>query len=433
VRIESFIWSLLVILAVAKIGAEVASRLKQPAVLGELLAGVCAGGLLVPLAHHYAILEPFVVNGNQPVLYMMGQFGAVLLLLEAGLDSNLGELRRLGVPALWVAATGVTLSMVFGYAAGIALGLSSMTALFIGGALSATSVGITARTFSDLRQSQTDEARTVMGAAVADDVLGLIVLAVVSGMVSTHSLSLATIARTTSVALLFLLGSIYIGQRLAPVILSVASRMQSRAALSSAALVFCFLLAALAEKAAGLSPIVGAFAAGLILSGTEHRLHIQEKLSPLADVFIPVFFVIMGATMPISAINPTTPVGRAALSMAALLTVLAVVAKVAAGVSMPSRKVNRLLVGVGMIPRGEVGLIFAAYGLRIKVMDGSVYSAVLLVVMFTAFMTPSLLKLLARGHQVPAVAPEEEPQPTLVADPDLLDLPAGLRPQVASK
>jgi len=185
--------------------------------------------------------------------------------------------------------------------------------------------------------------------------------------------------------------------------------MKTRAALSSAALAFCLVLATAAGMLAGLSPIIGAFAAGLILSQTEHKLHIEQRIKPVADVFIPVFFVLMGASMPILALNPASPAGRSGLVLAAVLVVAAMASKLAAGLSFPFSRVNRLVVGVGMIPRGEVTLIFGAYLVRAGAIGDGLYSSLLLVVMLTTFITPFLLKA-AIGRRREVVV-ETEPVP----------------------
>jgi Kef-type K+ transport system membrane component KefB len=396
--VSQFLISLIVILTSAKIGSEIAERAKLPSVLGELVAGIIVGaGIFAPLSSHVAVLRPFVINSNNSVLELLGQLGAILLLFEVGLDSDIEDLRRLGFLSIWLAIAGATCSFIFVSCTCRTCGLSVSVSAFIAAALTATSVGISVRTFQDLGIARFPEARLVLGGAVADDVLGLVILAVSTGIVATGHISLLSVVEVSSIAVLFLVGSLVIGTFLAPHILKYASLMRSRAPLATVALILCLFLSLLASTLGGLSPIIGAFAAGLVLSQTQHRLHLQQRLRPIASIFVPIFFVIVGAAMPISMLNPFTSVGRSTLGISAAVSLAAIVSKVVAGLLTPA-KVNRLIVGCGMIPRGEVGLVFAAYGVRQHLLTNQLYSIILLVVMLTTFITPSLLKVLVATH-----------------------------------
>jgi Kef-type K+ transport system membrane component KefB len=386
---DSFLVQLVIILAAAKIGGEIAERLRQPAVLGELVAGVLVGGAVL------GRVGPLSIDGHNEVLNLLAEIGAVLLLFEAGLESDTDELRRLGPAALWVAVAGILLPFGMGFGVGHLLHLTNPTAIFLGAALTATSVGITARTFADLKMGHTPEARIVLGSAVADDVLGLILLALVSGMAGGAARSPFVVV---GLALVFLVGSMGIGIVAAPGILKIASKMRTRAALATSALAFCFLYGALAHVIGGLAPIVGAFAAGLVLARTEHRLHLESRLKPVADLFIPIFFVVMGAKMPLKAM----PLSVVWLTLG--LIVVAIVGKVLGGLTVPVRGVNRLLVGFGMIPRGEVGLIFANVGLSHNLITTDMFTAIVLTVMATTFVTPPLLQWAARRNGASAPA-----------------------------
>lgn len=387
---------LALIILVAKLGGEVCERwLKQPAVLGELVAGVLVG---------HSVLG--WIPGEDAFLHKIAEIGAVLLLFEVGLESNLVDLFKVGKQALWVACAGVVLPFVFGYFVAHALGRTTMEAIFVGAAMTATSVGITARVFTDLKSLHTKEARIVLGAAVADDVIGLIILAVVSGIAVTNVVSWSTVGLQTFLALVFLVGAIVIGVRATPFLLHWARKMQTRAALSSSAVIFCFLLSALAEKVQ-LAPIVGAFAAGLVLDKTDDKVHIEEKIKSLADLFVPVFFVMVGARMDAQMFNPSTSSGRTTLLLGGVLLLVAVLGKVLGGITVPGKGLKRLTVGVGMIPRGEVGLIFANMGLSSKVIDNSLYAAIIFVVIMTTFMTPPLLKWLVSQHRPKGGQPAE--------------------------
>lgn len=393
--IDRFLLDLVVVLFAAKAGGELAHRLNQPAVLGELLGGIIVGSsVLGVLADHIHFLHLLTISsgsGAYPVLFICAQIGMILLLFETGLETDMDELFKLGASALWVACLGVALSFAGGYFVMRLMHVASAGALFVGAAVSATSVGITARSFSDLNKSRSKEAKIVLGAAVADDIIGLIILAVMSGL-AVNRISLVGACKTALAAILFLAAAVVLGRYFAPKIMDLAHRMRTKAALATASLIFCFILAIVANYAAGLSPIIGAFAAGLVLAKTSHKLHFVKQLQPVASVFVPVFFVLTGALMPISAINPGSATGRTVILQTLLLFGVAAVAKIIAGVSVPERKTNRIAVGIGMIPRGEVVLIFAGYGIQSGALTQGLYTAVLLVVMLTTFVTPPLLK-----------------------------------------
>jgi Kef-type K+ transport system membrane component KefB len=389
---QELLVQLILVFAVAKIGSELADRVGQPPVLGELIGGILAGAG----ALHW--LRPHDVT-----LHALAEIGAILLLFEVGLESDLPALMRVGPAALWVAVAGVGLQLALGFGVALLFGLGAFAALFVGAAPTATSVGITARVFGDLGVLQRKEARIVLGAAVTDDVIGLILLAIISGLAGRGSVSAAEVFRVVGIALVFLVGSIAVGQRFASPLLHVARRMRSRGTLCAAAVGFCFALAALAA-AAGLAPIIGAFAAGLVLARTEHRVPIEPLMKPLADLFIPVFFVMMGASTQLSALSPATPVGRAALGLGAALAVVAVVGKVLGGLTCPGQRMDRWVVGLGMVPRGEVALIFAGMGLEHHILTPSLYAAILGVVLVTTLVTPLALKRRLRSH--PEAGPE---------------------------
>ncbi len=377
---------LVVMLAAAKLLAELGERASQPAVLGELLAGLILGDSLLRL-----------VNPKDEILHILAELGAVLLLFEIGLESDITELFRVGWRSLWVAVIGVVTPAVLGFGVSVLLGQPTMTAAFIGATLTATSVGITARVMKDLNILRWGESQIVLGAAVVDDVIGLLILAVFSGLVQGETLSVWQIGKVLVLALVFLAGALTVGLKASHVLLKVAEQMRARAALVTAALVFCFLLAALAQLV-GLAPIVGAFSAGLVLARTEHRIRITERAGAIADMLVPIFFVMMGAQMNLRAIDVTTPAGLSIVGLAALLIVVAILGKLASGLAVWRTRMRPWLVGVGMVPRGEVGLIFATIGLQQKVFDITVYTAVLILVMVTTLVTPPWLRALARRY-----------------------------------
>lgn len=389
-----------VMLIAAKVGGEICERwLKQPAVLGEIVFGVLVGVSCMR-----------VIDGADPILVQMAEIGGVLLLFEVGLETDVDELFRVGFAAMWVAVVGVCLPFLLGFAVMRALHYETMQAIFVGAALTATSVGITARVFSDLRMLQSEEARIVLGAAVIDDVIGLIILAAVSGMAVTKEVSWSGIGKLTLLAIAFLVGAIVIGTKTAPYIFTFLSRMRTRAAISSGAVILCLIMASMAETVR-LAPIVGAFAAGIILAKAEHKLHFERRVKSIADIFIPIFFVMMGARMQVQLFNPVTSSGRATLLIGLALLAVGTLGKVLGGLTLPG-KFKRLTIGIGMIPRGEVGLIFASIGLSAGVISPQLYAAIILVVILTTFVTPPLLKgISTRGalYKGPDASPVPNP------------------------
>ena len=377
----------------AKLLGEVAERIGQPAVLGELVAGVLLGA---------SVLGVVPTEGSAAAgVHVLADLGVLLLLFEIGLETDLHEMFRVGPASLAVAAVGVVVPFALGFAYwaylphadAIASGDKVIEGIFIGATLTATSVGITARVLSDLRRMSTREARIIIGAAVIDDVLGLVILSVVSGMASGAAVSMFGIARTLGVAVGFLALAVIAGRFLMPRLFDVAIRMRVRYVLLVFAFAFALALSATAAVA-GSALIIGAFAAGLILSGTNQFDTIQKEVKPVASIFTPIFFVSIGSAVDLRLLDPTNPGSRGTLVIAAVLIALAIVGKVAAGWAAPWVPFRRLVVGVGMVPRGEVGLIFADIGRRSGVLGEEVFGAVLLMVMATTFVAPPVLKAL---------------------------------------
>jgi Kef-type K+ transport system membrane component KefB len=387
--IPQTILSIILILIFAKIAGELAERIGQPPVLGELIAGVILGSSVLGW-----------VRLNEPLL-LLAELGVILLLFEIGLDSDMDEFLRTGASALVVALVGVVGPFAAGYVVSILFHLEPTVAIFIGATLTATSVGITARTLTDLGRLRTREAQIILGAAVIDDVLGLMILAVVSGLVSTGAVSAWEIVRLTVLAVAFLLGAIVLGARIAPQMLRIAKKLRTRGMLTISAFLFCLILA-LGAHELKLATIVGAFAAGLVLARTEDLAHIQERMKPVADIFVPIFFVALGISVNLQVFNPFNPETRGVLALLGALTGVAIVMKLFAGLGVLRRGVNRLVVGIGMIPRGEVGLIFASIGLFRQIITSSQYSAILAMVVVTTFITPPLLKLAFQAVGKPA-------------------------------
>ena len=375
--------SLAIIWLAAKLAGEAMERVGQTAVLGELLAGVLIGPRVLGLVH------------ESEILHALAEIGVVILLFEIGLESDLRELLRAGLQSTVVAFIGVACPFALGYGLAIWWGKPTLVAIFIGATLTATSVGITARVLSDLGRLRETASKVILGAAVLDDILGLVILAVVTGLVQTGVFSLTTAALILAKALIFLVVAVALGIRFAPTLLRWVGTMRARGSLIVYAVLFCVLLAALSERI-GLAAIIGAFAAGLVLARTEPRAHIEERLKPVADLFVPIFFVTVGMKVDPGTLNPF---GDSALRFTLALTAVAVLGKLAAGLGVYQRGVRRWPVAVGMIPRGEVGLIFAGIGLASGVIEQELYSALVTMVMVSTFIVPPWLKVLYRGSR----------------------------------
>lgn len=392
VDIARFFLAIAAILVAAKLLGELAERIGQPAVLGELVAGVLLGGSVLGVVPAEGV--------PAELIHVLAELGVLLLLFEIGLETDLREMFRVGPAALAVAVVGVVLPFGLGfaywaYAPHPASGSSDLTtaAIFVGATLTATSVGITARVLSDLGRMHTPEARIIIGAAVIDDVLGLVILSVVSGVAAGAAITVLGVLRTLGVAVGFLVVAVLAGRFLVPRIFDVIVGMRVRYVLVVFAVAFALGLSALASVA-GSALIIGAFAAGIILSGTNQFDTIEHEVRPVASIFTPIFFVSVGASVDLRLLDPTSPASRGTLLVAAALTGLAIAGKLAAGWAAPWVRMRRLVVGVGMVPRGEVGLIFADIGRRSGVLGEDVFGAVLLTVMVTTFVAPPGLKAL---------------------------------------
>ena len=374
------------ILVAAKLAGDLAVRLGQPAVLGELAAGVILGNLSL------VGIEALAPMKTSAFIDILARLGVLILLFEVGLESTVRQMMQVGLASLAVAMLGVVTPFALGWLASSWLlpEASRYVHAFIGATLTATSVGITARVLQDIGQSKSPEARIILGAAVIDDVLGLIVLAVVTGIIAAAnagtSMGLGVVGLITGKAVAFLVVGLVAGTWLMPgVLLSVG-------------LAFCFVLS-WAAGAMGLAPIVGAFAAGLILEPVQYSAFkergehgLEDLVHPIGTFLIPIFFVLMGMHTDLRAfVQPGVPL------LAAVITLAAVIGKQACSFGVMDKTINRLAIGIGMIPRGEVGLIFANIGLALvvageRVVSPSVYSAVVVMVIVTTLITPPLLK-----------------------------------------
>lgn len=415
---------LAVILMAAKIGGDLAVRLGQPAVLGELFAGIVLGNVG---ALGFGALDPIKTD---PSIDMLSRLGLLLLLFEVGLESTVGQMLKVGGKSFVVATLGVIAPFVLGWLVGMWLlpNASTYVHVFLGATLTATSVGLTARVLQDLDASQSAEARIILGAAVIDDVLGLVILAVVTGVIAAAdkggSMNYAEIGLIFGKAAAFLVGSLVIGVKLSPRLFNIASRLQGRGVLLAGGLTVCFVFSWLASLI-GLAPIVGAFAAGLVLEDLhfrdfttrgEHTL--EHLIHPISAFLVPVFFVLMGMRTDVRAFTqPGVPL------LALALLIAAIVGKQLCSLGA-GNGVDRLTVGIGMVPRCEVGLIFANIGQSLTlggrpIIDGATFSAVVAMVIVTTMITPPALEWsLGRQRKKLAQPAEMPPAPTTRTAPD---------------
>jgi len=317
----------------------------------------------------------------------------LLLLFEVGLETDLEELLAVGGPALAVALAGMVLPFGGGWALTRVLGYGPLAAIFVGASLTATSIGITARVLAQLNTLKTREGQIILAAAVADDVLGLVVLATVTRVAESGAIQTSVVLRSAGSALGFVVVAVVAGGAVGRRLVRVVGRSSARGVLVAASVAFAMLVAWLAKKAES-APIVGAFAAGLALARTNRRHDIDAALKPVVDVFAPIFFVSVGAQADVRLLNPFVAENRTGLLLGLGLTVIGFLGKFAAGF-FAGRNVRRAFIGAGMVPRGEVGLIFASVGLQTGALPQSIFIAVLLAVFLTTFITPPLLKKLA--------------------------------------
>ena len=392
-----------VMLVMAKLAGELFERARQPAVLGELFAGILLGNLVI-LGFNGA--EPLKTNAT---IAALAELGVIILLFEVGLESDLKEMVEVGWSSLLVAVLGVIAPFFLGW------GVSAvfipdeprLVHIFIGATLCATSVGITARVFKDLGKLATREARIILGAAVIDDVLGLLILAVVAGAIKAAGtggvLSMFDVGIIALKSFAFLVGAIVLGHLVFPRMLRSAGRLETRGVLLTLA-ISCCLIMAWASAKVGLAPIVGAFAAGLILDevhykpgGTRKQRDLHDLLQPVSTVLVPIFFVLMGLKVDFRLFTRVDILG-----LAFALTVAAIIGKQICSLGVVERGINRLAVGLGMIPRGEVGLIFAGIGAALMlpsasgesqpVISSAIFGAVVIMVIITTLITPIALK-----------------------------------------
>ncbi|GAB4212074.1 MAG: cation:proton antiporter [Synechococcales cyanobacterium] len=427
--------SLVTIYLASQLLGELASRLGFPSVLGELAGGVLIGGSLLGLlvfpessagvpSHLMEFLQwttglgqeaiGTIFSTESEVIDVLAEIGVVILLFEIGLESDLQELIRVGPQAASVAVIGVAVPFAAGTAGLVYFfGVPLVPAIFAGAALTATSIGITARVLAELQKLSSPEGQIIIGAAVLDDILGIIILAVVASLARTGEVQLLEVGKIILSAVVFLLGAIVVGRLLSPYLVGIMKRMKTRGSPLIPALVVAFVLGYVGQVI-GLEAILGAFAAGLILAETEKQGELEEKIRPIADLFVPIFFVSVGAKTNLSVFDPSVPANREGMIIAVFLIGVAIIGKIFAGLGVFGRpEVDRYAVGVGMIPRGEVGLVFAGVGAASGVLSDALNTSIILMVIVTTFVAPLWLRsALNRAPRAAAVV-DTSPDPSL--------------------
>ncbi|MBE9101560.1 cation:proton antiporter [Vacuolonema iberomarrocanum] len=420
--------SMVVVYFAAKLGGEICARINLPPVLGELVGGVVVGvsalnlivfpesgseetgSLIIRFLEATGGLSTegafSVFQAESEVLDILSELGVIILLFEIGLESDLRELIRVGPQAAIVAILGVVTPFTLGTVGLIALfNVPTVPAVFAGAALTATSIGITAKVLAELGKLSSREGQIIIGAAVLDDVLGIIVLAVVASLAKTGEIEISRVLILVGSAAAFLIGSIFLGRLLSPYFVALVDRLQTRGQLLISALIFTFILAYIGAVVQ-LEAILGAFAAGLILAETEKREELEEQVIPVADMLVPIFFVTVGARTDISVLNPLDPGNREALIIAIFLVVVAIIGKIVTGLGVFGQDgINRLAIGIGMVPRGEVGLVFVGVGSATGILSESLEAAIIVMVILTTFLAPAFLRVVFREPDQDSGAP----------------------------
>jgi Kef-type K+ transport system membrane component KefB len=421
--------TLIFIYIASKVGSEIAKRLDLPPVLGELVAGVIIGvsalrlvifpeggfvasdSLIMSGLQLLNNLSPEAVNSifaeQSEVISVIAELGVIVLLFEIGLESDLRQLKEVGIQAFVVAFIGVTAP----FAAGT-LGLmyffhvAAIPAIFAGAALTATSIGITSKVLAEIGQLKSKEGQIIVGAAVIDDVLGIIVLAVVASLAKTGEVDITNVAILLVSAIAFLFGAILLGGFFNKSFVALVDKLQTRGNIVIPAFIFAYIMAFIGN-AIHLEAILGAFAAGLVLDETDARKELDELIKPVADLLVPVFFVTVGARADLSVLNPMIPENRSGLLIAVFMLAVAIVGKVITGwVVFGIPDINRLAIGVGMVPRGEVGLVFAGIGTASGALDKPLEVAIIIMVIMTTFLAPPFLRIAFGNPKEPTASGE---------------------------
>jgi Kef-type K+ transport system membrane component KefB len=422
--VAAVLLSLVVIYFASKLGGELSNKIGLPPVLGELVGGVIVGtsvfhllvfpeggtdssnSLIMTFLQITAGLSPEVTPqvfaAQSEVISVLAELGVIILLFEIGLESNLKDLMEVGIQAFVVAVVGVVVPFAAGTAGLMILfGISAVPAIFAGAALTATSIGITSKVLSEIGRLSSKEGQIILGAAVIDDVLGIIVLAVVASLAKDGAVDVSNVIYLIVSATAFLIGAILLGNIFNKTFVAIADTLKTRGGVVIPAFVFAFIMAYIADVI-NLEAILGAFAAGLVLEETDKRKELQNQVIPIADMLVPVFFVTVGAKTDLGVLNPAIPTNREGLIMAIFLITVAIIGKVITGLAVFGQPgINRLAIGVGMIPRGEVGLVFAGVGAASGVLSKPLGAAIIMMVILTTFLAPPLLRFVFPEPKTP--------------------------------
>ncbi|QNP30705.1 cation:proton antiporter [Cylindrospermopsis curvispora] len=414
--VAAVLLSLVVIYLASKLGGELSNKLGFPPVLGELVGGVVVGtsvlhllvfpeggtdsssSLIMSFLQITAGLTPeatpAVFAAQSEVISVLAELGVIILLFEIGLESNLKDLMEVGIQAFVVAVVGVAVPFAAGTAGlMIIFGIAPVPAIFAGAALTATSIGITSRVLSEIGRLNSKEGQIILGAAVIDDILGIIVLAVVASLAKDGAVDLGKVIYLIASATGFIIGAVILGNIFNKSFVAIADILKTRGGVVIPAFIFAFIMSYLADII-NLEAILGAFAAGLVLEETEKRKELQKQVIPIADMLVPIFFVAVGAKTDLVVLNPAIPTNREGLVMATFLITIAIIGKVITGLAVFGQPgINRLAIGVGMIPRGEVGLVFAGVGAASGVLSKPLGAAIIMMVIITTFLAPPLLRV----------------------------------------
>ena len=429
--------SLVVIYLASKLGAEVAKNFDFPPVLGELVAGVIVGvsalhliifpeggltsadSVIMTILQWINHLSPTnlasVFASQSEVISVLAELGVIVLLFEIGLESDLRQLKEVGYQAVVVACVGVVVPFAAGTVGLMMLfHTPAIPAIFAGAALTATSIGITSKVLSELGRLTSKEGQIIVGAAVIDDVLGIIVLAVVASLAKTGEIDVSNVIYLIVSATVFLIGSILLAGIFNKTFAAVVDTLKTRGNIVIPAFIFAFFMAFLGN-AIHLEAILGAFAAGLVLDESDARNELDELVKPIADLLVPIFFVTVGARADLSVLNPAIPENRAGLLIAIFLVLVAILGKLVTGWAVFGQpEINRIAIGIGMIPRGEVGLVFAGIGSASGVLDKPLEVSIIIMVILTTFLAPPFLRI-AFGNPIETpTTGENNPEPALV-------------------
>ena len=395
-EVSEFFLKLLVILLSAKLCAEVFSRLSVPSVLGEVVAGLVIG--------------PSVLGFVSPdaTLNLIAEIGILLLLFEVGLETDVGQLVKEGVRSALVAVTGVVVPAALGFwVSSRWFGMATIPSLFVGGTIVATSIGITVRVLKDLKRHNTRMARTVLGAAGLDDVIGVVVLAVLYDFAVKGTVSIPATVRILVFICAFLLLAPVLAKLFVPLMAKLASSGRTKGMIPTLIISLILGLAVISHKV-GAPEILGSFAAGIALArrfflplgaSIDHYSRqlaekIEESMTPIIDLFVPVFFVMVGVSINLRVIDLSS---ASFWAFAGTLAAVAVVSKMVSGLWAPGGFREKLSTGIAMVPRGEVGLIFAEVGKRSRIFDDAAYAVVVFVVALTTLLAPLAMRLVMRG------------------------------------